>query len=120
MARVAEAVARDRDANGDGNGAREARLNCGAKWSRVTELHPTSPWDHLAAARAWLAVWNDSGNPDAASRAGAHARRCEEIDATRPAGNAMKLRAAERAILQGIHDALTSDSSDSPESRPAR
>ncbi len=98
-AEILEQLGKQRDAG-------VLRLNAAALWDDAITRYPTNPRWRIDAAAAWLATLSQEADaPQAvAARAAAHLSRALEIDATRPAENASKLRPAELdriRVLQG-------------------
>lgn len=101
-ARVAEQGALEMEWADQLEDASRERSRACLAWTRVTELYPTSPRDHLAAAGAYWIAWRLDGAEEAGLRCLAHLDRCLAIDETRPADNASKLRRRERSEIHAI------------------
>lgn len=89
-AAILEQLGKQRDAG-------ELRLSAAALWDEAVTRYPTNPRWRIDAAAAWLATLPlEADTPQTvAAAAAAHLSRALEIDATRPAENASKLRPAE-------------------------
>ncbi len=81
--------------------ATPAAIETAAKaWEAALRLYPTNPRTHIAAARAWQRLWQQTAQRPAAQRAVWHLREALAIDATRPPEAAARLRRAERREIE--------------------
>ncbi len=103
LAAVAEELAWYREGNGDAEQRRQAWTDAVAAWERAVELYPTNPRTRLSAGRAWLELWQHTGEPAHAERARDQFQAALEIDDRRPPGDTVRLRAKElEQIAEGL------------------
>lgn len=103
LAAVAEELAWYREGDGDAEQRRRAWTDAVAAWERAVELYPTNPRTRISAGRAWLELWQHTGEAAHAERARDQFQAALEIDDRRPSGDTVRLRAKEREqIAEGL------------------
>lgn len=103
LAAVAEELAWYREGDGDAEQRRRAWTDAVAAWERAVELYPTNPRTRLSAGRAWLELWQHTGEAAHANRARDQLQAALKIDDRRPPGDTVRLRAKElEQIAEGL------------------
>jgi len=99
----------------------KALRSTAAYWQRATELDPTNPRTHIAAAKAWYRVWRDDQSDayPAASAARDHLETALRMDERRPVGDVIRLRKREVEAAKKLLAEVTAALSTQPESAPA-
>jgi len=80
--------------------AGEALHQAALHWQRAVELYPTDPRTRISAGKVWLEWSQESDDPQARAIAAEHFNAAREIDDSRPPGEVMRLRPAEREELE--------------------
>ncbi len=80
--------------------ASEALHQSALHWHRAVELYPTDPRTRISAGKVWLEWSQESDDPQAREIAAEHFNAALEIDDSRPPGEVMRLRPAEREELE--------------------
>jgi hypothetical protein len=104
LARLHEALAQAHERGGRADNGLGARRSAAETWEVAVARYPTNPRTRISAGRAWFELWRRADEPAAAKAAREHLTTALAIDDTRPPGEVMRLRPAER---QAANDYLS-------------
>lgn len=88
------------------NAAETAWLAAAQSWGDAVARYPTNPRTRIAAARAWMEVWQGCGDPDAARRAREHLEQALWINDQRAPQDTVRLQPKEHAEINRLRAAL--------------
>jgi hypothetical protein len=79
--------------------AQQSSRAAAESWQCAVDLNPTNPRMRISAGRAWVDLWQRTGDARAAGRARKHLTEALRIDDLRPAQEVVRLRPQERELV---------------------